>query len=97
VSLGAGAAVAAFALDHATKALAIANVGTLGGGLAVVPGFNLVLHRNSGVGGVTDFLDFYIGEAHWLSFNLAATAIFCSVAVLLFWPRRHVLRLASGT
>ncbi|GGB25437.1 MULTISPECIES: signal peptidase II [Rhodobacterales] len=41
-------------------------------------------------GGVTDFLDFYIGETHWPAFNLADTAIFCGVVVLLFWPHRHV-------
>ena len=41
-------------------------------------------------GGVTDFLDFYIGESHWPAFNLADTAIFFGVMVLLFWPRRHL-------
>lgn len=43
-------------------------------------------------GGVTDFLDFYIGETHWPAFNLADTAILCGVVVLLFLPRRHVRR-----
>ena len=142
-------AVAAFVTDQATKALASANAEALAGGLGVFPGFNLVLHRNSGVsfgmlsdvspfilvalalviaawlavlairterssdavgyglilggalgniadrvrfGGVTDFLDFYIGETHWPAFNLADTAIFCGVVVLLFLPRRHVRR-----
>ncbi|CAM4045747.1 signal peptidase II [Palleronia rufa] len=144
-ALAAGVAVAAFGLDQATKALAIANADLLSGGLAVFPGFNLVLHRNSGVsfgmfgdlpplalvglalaivawvavlafrsgrrsdaagyglimggalgnvadrlrlGGVTDFLDFYIGTTHWPAFNLADTAIFCGAVILLFWPRR---------
>lgn len=137
--------MAAFALDQGTKAMTIANADTLSGGLSVFPGFNLVLHRNTGVsfgmlgdltpatlvalalgitawigvlafraerssdaagygfilggavgnvvdrlrlGGVTDFLDFYIGEVHWPAFNLADAAIFCGVVVLLFWPGR---------
>lgn len=138
-------AMAAFALDQGTKAMAVANADTLSGGLSVFPGFNLVLHRNTGVsfgmlgdltptthvalalvinawigvlafrterssdaagyglilggavgnvadrlrlGGVTDFLDFYIGEAHWPAFNFADAAIFCGLVVLLFWPGR---------
>jgi signal peptidase II len=40
------------------------------------------------LGGVTDFLDFYIGEAHWPAFNFADAAIFCGLVVLLFWPGR---------
>ena len=40
------------------------------------------------LGGVTDFLDFYIGKVHWPAFNLADAAIFCGVVVLLFWPGR---------
>ncbi|MDQ6678976.1 MAG: signal peptidase II [Acidobacteriota bacterium] len=34
-------------------------------------------------GTVTDFLDFYIGQTHWYTFNLADTAI-CTGAGLLF-------------
>lgn len=34
-------------------------------------------------GGVTDFLDFYLGNWHWPAFNLADTFITCGVAVLL--------------
>lgn len=34
-------------------------------------------------GGVTDFLDFYIGAYHWPAFNLADVAIVCGVGVLL--------------
>ena len=142
-ALGAFMAFAAFALDQGTKALALANGGSLRGGVAIAPGFNLVLVRNSGVsfgmlgdvpwwalalltlgicglltalmvrallrseaiafgliiggglgnvtdrfrlGGVTDFLDFYVGRTHWPAFNLADTAIFCGVAILLLSP-----------
>lgn len=35
------------------------------------------------LGGVTDFLDFYVGEMHWPAFNLADTSIFCGAAVLI--------------
>jgi signal peptidase II len=138
---GALAVATAFALDQATKALALANVGSLVGGLAIAPGFNLVLVRNSGVsfgmlgdmpwwaialfalavccwltmlmlrspsrreaigygliiggalgnimdrarlGGVIDFLDFYVGRAHWPAFNLADAMIFCGVGLMLW-------------
>jgi len=36
-----------------------------------------------GDGAVTDFLDFYIGQYHWPTFNLADTFIFCGVILLL--------------
>lgn len=36
-------------------------------------------------GAVTDFLDFYVGQYHWPTFNLADTFIFCGVT-LLFIP-----------
>ena len=36
-----------------------------------------------GDGAVTDFLDFYIGQYHWPTFNLADTFIFCGVFLLL--------------
>ena len=38
------------------------------------------------LGSVTDFLDFYVRDLHWPAFNLADTAIFCGVALLLTWP-----------
>ncbi len=49
LSIAGGVAVAAFALDQATKALAAANAEILASGLAVAPGFNLTFHRNTGV------------------------------------------------
>jgi len=36
-----------------------------------------------GDGALTDFLDFYIGQYHWPTFNLADTFIFCGVFLLL--------------
>jgi len=38
-----------------------------------------------GDGAVTDFLDFYVDQYHWPTFNLADTFIFCGV-ILLFIP-----------
>lgn len=34
-------------------------------------------------GGVTDFLDFYVGGWHWPAFNLADVGIVCGVGLLL--------------
>ncbi len=34
-------------------------------------------------GGVTDFLDFYVGTAHWPAFNLADVFVVCGIGVLL--------------
>ena len=34
-------------------------------------------------GGVTDFLDFFVGPAHWPAFNLADVFVVCGVFVLL--------------
>nr|WP_183791262.1 signal peptidase II [Allorhizobium borbori] len=35
------------------------------------------------IGGVTDFLDFYVGDWHWPSFNTADIFIVCGAALLL--------------
>ena len=40
-------------------------------------------------GGVTDFLDFYIGNYHWPSFNLADVAVLCGVSLLIFHQVRN--------
>lgn len=42
---------------------------------------NVVDRLNDGA--VTDFLDFYVGQYHWPTFNLADTFIFCGVILLL--------------
>jgi len=34
-------------------------------------------------GGVTDFLDFYVGQWHWPAFNMADVGIVCGVGILL--------------
>jgi signal peptidase II len=38
-------------------------------------------------GAVVDFLDWYIGTAHWPAFNIADSAICVGVALLLFAPK----------
>lgn len=35
------------------------------------------------LGKVVDFLDFYVGNSHWPAFNIADSAIFIGVAILL--------------
>ncbi|KKM79496.1 hypothetical protein LCGC14_1349380 [marine sediment metagenome] len=40
-------------------------------------------------GGVTDFLDFYLGSAHWPAFNLADVVVVCGVGVLLIVAGRE--------
>jgi signal peptidase II len=36
------------------------------------------------IGSVVDFLDFYWGTYHWPAFNIADSAIFCGVILLIF-------------
>ena len=40
-------------------------------------------------GGVTDFLDFYIGTTHWPAFNLADVFVVCGVGLLLISAGRE--------
>lgn len=144
--LGLAAAIAALAIDQASKALVSANADMLAGGVPVVPGFDLVFHRNQGItfgllqgvpwwalamlavavvlylgyclvrstrtseilaygsviggalgnivdrirfGGVTDFLDFYIGTTHWPAFNLADVFVVCGVGGLVLVAARE--------
>lgn len=48
-----------------------------------------------GRGYVVDFLDFYLGQAHWPSFNVADSCI-CVAAVLLFWGSLRTERILAG-
>jgi signal peptidase II len=38
---------------------------------------------------VTDFLDFYLGTAHWPAFNLADVFVVCGVGILLIFSGRE--------
>lgn len=55
---------------------------TIGLGLIIGGAMGNVLDRFL-LGGVTDFLDFYIGQWHWPSFNMADVGIVCGAAILL--------------
>lgn len=49
------------------------------------------LYDRVAFGSVTDFLDFYVGAAHWPAFNVADSAIVCGSALLLLgmlWTRQ---------
>jgi signal peptidase II len=52
-------------------------------GLIIGGAFGNVIDRIQN-GGVTDFLDFHIASYHWPAFNLADSAIFIGVAIVLF-------------
>lgn len=39
-------------------------------------------------GSVVDFLDFYIGDYHWPAFNVADSAIFLGIMVVVFLPHK---------
>ena len=48
-------------------------------------------------GAVTDFLDLYLGEWHWPTFNLADVAILTGVGCLIFLPTRRLEAQQAGT
>ena len=52
-------------------------------GLIIGGAFGNVIDRIEN-GGVTDFLDFHIASYHWPAFNLADSAIFIGVTIVLF-------------
>ena len=52
-------------------------------GLIIGGAFGNVIDRIQN-GGVTDFLDFHIASYHWPAFNLADSAIFIGVDIVLF-------------
>jgi signal peptidase II len=39
-------------------------------------------------GSVVDFLDFYLGSYHWPAFNIADSAIFMGIMVVVFLPHK---------
>ncbi|CTQ34501.1 signal peptidase II [Jannaschia rubra] len=69
LALGGGALLAALIADRASKALVVAEAARLAGGVPVLPGFDLVFGRNSGV---TFGL---FGEVPWWGLALVAAAI----------------------
>lgn len=88
--IGLGCAVAAFALDQGTKALALGST-ALAQGVEVLPVLNLVLVRNEGVS-----FGMLGGFVPWWALTVLSLTI---VAVLVAWLWRaqgHVLSVALG-
>jgi signal peptidase II len=55
---------------------------TIGIGLIIGGAFGNLIDRIQN-GAVADFLDFYIGNYHWPAFNVADSAVFIGVVILL--------------
>ena len=55
---------------------------TIGLGLIIGGAMGNILDRLL-LGGVIDFLDFYVGQWHWPSFNMADVGIVCGAGLLL--------------
>jgi signal peptidase II len=67
-------------------------LGQLAIGLIIGGAFGNILDRVR-LGAVVDFLDFYIGTAHWPAFNIADSAICIGVFILVVRkPRKHVIK-----
>ena len=64
-------------MSRATSRLVAVALGLIAGGAV-----GTVVDRLR-LGGVTDFLDFYLGEWHWPAFNMADVGIVCGVGLLL--------------
>lgn len=61
------------------------SLNTVGLGLIIGGALGNVMDR-FWHGAVTDFLDFHMSGWHWPAFNLADTAIFCGVTILIIGP-----------
>lgn len=88
--LGIACAAAAFALDQATKALALGSP-ALTGGVEVLPVFNLVLVRNHGVS-----FGMLGGIAPWWALILLGLAIVAALAVWLWQSQSRLVSMALG-
>ena len=84
------AALIAFLVDQATKAIVVSNATVLSSGVSVFPGFNLIYLRNDGV---TFGL---LGGAPWWSLIALALAICVWLGVMLFRAENAVETLAYG-
>lgn len=89
-SIGLCAAVAALAADQASKAFVLAHEETLASGVAILPGFNLIFHRNYGV---TFGL---LQGVPWWALVLIAIAVVLFLAVSLMRATRVVETTAFG-
>ncbi len=68
-----------------TMAIATKKAEAVAAGLIVGGALGNIIDRIR-LGGVTDFLDFYVRDWHWPAFNFADVAVVCGVALLLLYP-----------
>ena len=88
--LGIVGVVGALALDQASKMAVVANASKLSLGLPVLPGFNLVYHRNDGV---TFGL---LNGAPWWGLVLLATVVCLWLIVLMLRTKEEGEAVAYG-
>jgi len=84
------AALIAFLVDQATKAIVVSNATVLSSGVSVFPGFNLIYLRNDGV---TFGL---LGGAPWWSLVVLALGICVWLAAMLVRTDNRVEAIAYG-
>ncbi|SPJ25653.1 signal peptidase II [Palleronia abyssalis] len=84
------AALIAFLVDQATKAIVVSNATVLSSGVSVFPGFNLIYLRNDGV---TFGL---LGGAPWRSLVVLALGICVWLAAMLVRTDNRVEAIAYG-
>ena len=89
-SAGVSAMVAALLLDQLTKAAVTANAAALSEGLPVVPGFNLVFHRNDGI---TFGL---FGQVPWWALTLVALTVTAWLLLMMWRAARTSEAIACG-
>lgn len=64
--------------------ISTSRIEALGCGMIIGGAFGNVIDRVR-FGGVTDFLDFYVGAWHWPAFNLADVAVVCGASLLVLY------------
>lgn len=89
-TVGLAGAASAFVLDQASKLVVVANASTLSSGVAVLPGFNLVYHRNDGV------TFGFLSSAPWWGLVVLATTICFWLTVLMFKTKEAGEAVAYG-
>jgi len=87
---GGGALLTAFAADQASKAWVVSEAGRLTDGVRVMPGFNLVFGRNSGV---TFGL---FGEVPWWVLTVLALAICGWLVRMMIVAETRIEAVAAG-
>ena len=89
-SAGVSALAAALLFDQLTKAAVTANAVSLSEGLPVVPGFNLIFHRNDGI---TFGL---FGQVPWWALTLVALTVTAWLLLMMWRAARTSEAIACG-